>query len=126
MKRPFHDRVSQTAPDSMHTIKDVIENIFMLLIGKKDSVKVRKAEISQERFGLVPSEEEQGSTSGRRKQSRRLPEACFRLSSADITIADKRMNEINTPASDFTPRGVFSRPVGLKSHDWKEVNNKFQ
>lgn len=114
---PSYDRLSQTAPDSMHTIKDVIENIFMLLIGKKDSAKVRKAEISQQRFGLAPSDEEQGSTSGWRKQSRKLPEACFRLSTADITIADKQMNEINIPAADFTPRGVFSRPIGLKSHD---------
>ena len=40
-------------PDSMHTVKDAVEHIFKLIIGKEDSVKVRKAEIELGRFGIT-------------------------------------------------------------------------
>jgi len=35
MNLPGHDRVSQTVPDAMHTVKDCIEKLVYLIIGKK-------------------------------------------------------------------------------------------
>ena len=34
MKLSNHNRVFQTFPDAMHTVKDSIERVFFLLIGK--------------------------------------------------------------------------------------------
>ena len=88
MKLPEHDRVGQTVPDAMHTIKDVVERLFKLIIGKSTS-------------------------DGHR-------DGCH-LSTSDILCADNRIVKINFPSKDFTPGRIFSRPIGLKSHDWKEV-----
>ena len=48
-----HNPITQTVPDAMHMVKVVVEHLFMLIIGKKDSVKVRQAEIELGRFGLT-------------------------------------------------------------------------
>ena len=34
MRLPYHNRVKQTVPDAMHTVKDCIEKLVYLLIGK--------------------------------------------------------------------------------------------
>ena len=34
MRLPGHDRVNQTVPDAMHTIKDSIEKLVYLIIGR--------------------------------------------------------------------------------------------
>lgn len=39
---PYHDRLNQTVPDAVHTIKDVVEVIFNLITGRDDSEKVWK------------------------------------------------------------------------------------
>ena len=88
MKLPEHDRVDQTVPDAMHTVKDVVERMFRLIIGKSKS-------------------------DGHR-------DGC-NLSANHIVCADNRILSINFPSKDFTPGRIFSRPIGLKSHDWKEV-----
>ena len=33
MRLPYHDRVSQTVPDAMHTVKDCIEKLVYLITG---------------------------------------------------------------------------------------------
>lgn len=33
MKLPYHDRIEQTMPDAMHTVKDCVEKIFYLITG---------------------------------------------------------------------------------------------
>jgi len=33
MRLPYHNRVEQTVPDAMHTIKDCIEKLLYLIIG---------------------------------------------------------------------------------------------
>ena len=43
------------------------------------------------------------------------------LSFIDIKLADSRVKLVILPSQDFTPTNIFSRPFGLKSHDWKEV-----
>ena len=34
MKLKFHKPIEQTVPDAMHTIKDVIEHFFYLIVGR--------------------------------------------------------------------------------------------
>lgn len=33
MNLPYHDRIEQTMPDAMHTVKDCVEKIFYLITG---------------------------------------------------------------------------------------------
>ena len=40
MRLPHHDRVNQTVPDAMHTIKDCIEKLVYLLTGMNVCIKV--------------------------------------------------------------------------------------
>jgi len=44
MKLPNHDRVEQTVPDAMHTIKDVVEKLFNVVTGRgrADTSKVKR------------------------------------------------------------------------------------
>ena len=44
MRLPTYDTVAKTVPDAMHTVKDTIEHIFYLIIGKEYSENVRLAE----------------------------------------------------------------------------------
>ena len=120
MKLPNHDHINQSVPDSMHAIKDVVENIVHLITGRKDSEKVRQAEIAYGRFGLAEKGHGTAKKSGRKK-AQNLPTACFRLSSEEIKTADSRASLVILPSGDFTPSTVFSKPSQLKSHDWKEV-----
>ena len=112
MKLPHHNRITQTVPDCMHTVKDVIEKVFHLLTGKEDTVKVRKAEIACNRFNLA---------SPAHSASKKQDSTCYRLSKNDVKVADERLSRVILPSLDFTPSKLFSRPFGLKSHDWKEV-----
>lgn len=43
MKLPTHDRVTQSVPDAMHTVKDDVEGIFHLVTGRDDTEKVRRS-----------------------------------------------------------------------------------
>ena len=54
MELEFHNPILQTVPDAMHTVKDAIEHLFYLIVGKEDSVKVRQAEVELQRFGVSP------------------------------------------------------------------------
>ena len=53
MKLPYHNPLQQTVPDAMHTIKDVVENLFGLISGRRDNEKVREAERKLGRFTLL-------------------------------------------------------------------------
>ena len=55
MKFTNHNRLLQTFPDAMHTVKDCIERIFFLLIGKANLQKIEQAEIVNKRFGFEVS-----------------------------------------------------------------------
>ena len=50
MKLPSHDRILQTVPDCMHTVKDAVERIINLITGREASQKVRMCEIAIGRF----------------------------------------------------------------------------
>jgi hypothetical protein len=49
MKLPSHNRLVQAFPDAMHTIKDSIERVFFILIGKTNLGKVLAAELASGR-----------------------------------------------------------------------------
>ena len=114
MELPNHNRTTQVFPDAMHTVKDCIERIFSLIIGKTNLDPIVKSETSLRRFNLSNKRKR----SGTNKQAVRLP---FVLSPEEIKLADKRSKSIIMPNSDFNPGCIFSRPGRLKSHDWKEV-----
>ena len=108
MKLPTHDRVTQSVPDAMHTVKDVVEGIFHLVTGRDDTEKVRRSEASINRFGLHTS-----------NLSSDVP---YRLSGPQLKIAQGRVHHIRVPTHvDVNPRHLFSRSSKLKSHDWKQV-----
>lgn len=116
MKLPFHNRLTQCHPDGMHTIKDVVEHIYSLIVGREDTAKVRNSEIAIKRFGLKRTRD------GTPIKKGILPPAPFRLSAEDIKVANRRAVSVCLPSSDFTPGSIFTRTTGLKSHDWKEVH----
>ena len=113
MRFPNHNRLLQCYPDAMHTIKDVIERTFFLLIGKANTQKIELAEASIGRFGFKKS-----SRKRKREESAQHP---YVLSKADLKLADLRSKTITAPNCDFHPGSVFFRTTSLKSHDWKEV-----
>ena len=39
MRLPQHDRVNQTVPDAMHTIKDCVEKLVWLIIGNSKCIE---------------------------------------------------------------------------------------
>ena len=41
------------------------------------------------------------------------------LSANDSVCADNRILKVTFPSKGFIPGGIFSCPIGLKSHDWK-------
>ena len=50
------------------------------------------------------------------------PAAPFRLSSADLTLADKRVLNVCVPIGyGWKPCAFFCKKPYLKSHDWKQV-----
>ena len=131
MKLPDHDRILQTVPDCMHTVKDAVEHIINLITGREDSQKVRMCEIATGRFDLEQSEHpilpvrkrKRGDAASGSGAQQNLPVACYRLTAENARIADERLSSVISPCSDFTPTKLFSKTSGhgLKSHDWKEV-----
>ena len=47
---PPNNRIQQCVPDAMHTVKDVIECLFHLVIGKDSNNNVQQAE--EDAFGM--------------------------------------------------------------------------
>ena len=124
MKLPGHDRILQTVPDCMHTVKDAMEHIINLVTGREDSQKVRMCEIATGRFNLDQSEHatpvkkrkrSDYAASGSGKQQT-LPVACYRLTAENARTADERLSSVISPSLDFTPTKLFSKTTG-----WKEV-----
>ena len=118
MKLPSHNRLVQCFPDAMHTVKDAIERVFFLLIGKTNLDKVLASEVAYGRFGLkLPSR--------KRKRGGGLSDTKidqpYVLSSNERRLADERSKMIIMTSKDFDPGSIFFRTTGLKSHDWKEV-----
>ncbi len=100
MKLPYHNPLQQTVPDAMHTIKDVVENLFGLISGRRDNEKVREAERKLGRFTLL--------------------EYC--LTKVQLKLADDRLLSVHVPAHiDYKPKCMYTKKVHMKSHDWKQV-----
>ena len=49
MKLPHHDHVQQTVPDAMHTVKDVVETVVDLVVGRCNTKKIASAEVAYEK-----------------------------------------------------------------------------
>ena len=121
MRMPFHDRIKQVYPDAMHTVKNVVEHLFLLIIGKEDSAKVRKTEAQLNRFGLKLESSTNKRKRGEKVSKVGLSYAPFRMTVEEIATANSRVCLVSHPSLDFTLGPIFTRTFGLKSHDWKEV-----
>ncbi len=109
MNLPNHNPLEQTVPDAMHTVKDVVENLFGLIMGRRDSSKVHEAERKLGRLNLIDTP---------------LP---YRLSKEQLHLADKRLLSARFPAHlDYKPKQMFTKKLHMKSHDWKQVCNNFR
>jgi len=111
-KLPHH--LTQVYPDAMHTVKDCIECIF-LLIGKSNLDAIKNCEISFCRFYVNTTTRK---TKRMQEDIRKHP---YVLTSDELELADKRSKSIVMPDHDFKPNSIFYRTTNLKSHDWKEV-----
>ena len=52
MKLPNRNRLVQAFPDAMHTVKDSIERVFFILVGKTNLDRIQAAELASGRFGF--------------------------------------------------------------------------
>ena len=82
MDLDYHDPISQTVPNAMHTVKVVMEHLVDLIVGKEDSKKVREAEIERQRFDLMCTSAPVAPATKQRKNE--LGFAPFRLSKDEI------------------------------------------
>ena len=114
MMLPNHNRIKQVFPDTMHTLKDCIEKIFFLLIGKVNLKQIIDSEASLGRFGLNIKRK-------RTLTDHKAVHLPYILSSEEIKLAERRAKEIVLPNSDFEPGTIFNTTSSLKSHNWKEV-----
>lgn len=95
MKLPHHNPLMQVMPDAMHTVKDVVENLFGLIVGKRDSEKVREAE---RKLGRLPL------------SSGTLP---YRLTKKQLELTDTRIRCLRVPIHiDFWPKPMFVKLIG--------------
>ena len=123
MDLPSHDRLVQTLPDMMHTLKDAVEKLYEV-ITVKDKEKVESAEkkLGRFQFSRVVQLE-------KRRRTDIAPSSTvpvYQLSPDEIRIANCRALTVISP-TEFSPANIFSKSSSLKSHDWKEVciNNTY-
>lgn len=117
MRLPNHNHLIQAFPDAMHTIKNSIERVFLILIGKTNLDKILAAELASGRFGF-------SMTGRKRKRGEGSTVRVYHpymLSADELKIADARSKAIIMNSKDFNPGAIFFRTTGMKSHDWKEV-----
>ena len=58
MKLKFHKPIEQMVPDATHTIKDVIENFFYVIVGRDNFNKVMVSEAELQWVGSSNSTED--------------------------------------------------------------------
>lgn len=131
---PGH-RLEQAVPDAMHTIKDVVQNIFDLLIGQTNIDKVCKAEFDLGRHipvetdkhvkrkrKLRQNESAKSKTTTYTDEIKNSMKNLWVLSSTERVTADSRAASLRVPMNfGFKPGPIFSKPAGLKSHDFKQL-----
>lgn len=111
MKLPGHNRILQTCPDAMHTIKDCIERIFFLLIGKVNIDSIVQCESALGRFDLKSKRKQSD------RESKKITECKhpYILTTEEIKLANKRSKTIIVPNSDFNP-GNFLSELQVLNH----------
>ena len=98
-------------------VKVVVVHIFNIITGKEDSDSARRAEFAIGHFEVDEPAAKRPRKNARKEE--RLP--CYRISSEEINIANKRAMSVVIPSPDLMPGAIFSKTSGSKSQDWKEV-----
>lgn len=112
---PNHDRLMCTPVEPMHVLKNVSEHLVSLMIGRSDSVKLRKEEKLRKRFQLSRVDDSHDARIP-------LPPAPFRLTKEEIKLANERCINIKVPSwVDWKHRQLFCKTVYLKSVEWKHA-----
>ena len=138
-RMPGHNRMKQSVPDAMHTLKDVVKNVMDVCTGRVGNLdKIITSEQHRQRTHIIEVPEEEASSrispptttssddpehpTKKRKvfhDSQLLP---FVLTQNELSIADRRANSIQLPIGMGTkPSSFISKTSSLKSHDWKEL-----
>ena len=109
---PHYDRYLNTPVEPMHLIKNIVEHMVRLISGGEDSEKVRAEE--KQRGGFRSSWMKEGKST--------LPAAPFRLTRAEMKVANARALSIKVPTGfDWKPKAVFLQGIAMKSHSWKQL-----
>jgi len=104
-----HNRVLDIPSDPMHRVKDIVEHLVNVIVGKEDSIKVRQQEKQCKRFPTSWMQDEHASKG-------------TVLAKDDVSLADERAMSICVPSGfDWRPRAIFRKATGMKSHEWKQV-----
>ena len=124
MDLPAHNRLSQTAPDMMHTLKDSVEKLFEVITSRDNSSKIQKAESEIGRFQdgiqLQTSKRRRVNAGESSSHATSISLPVYRINSEQINLANRRAMSVLSP-SEFSPGCIFTKSTSLKSHDWKEV-----
>lgn len=134
MRLPFHNRGEQMQPDGMHTIADVVSNVFDMVSGKDDTKNVRITEEKYSRFestwlskaGQTNSNKRKrdavGSPTSNHKKAKTdeeetaKPKAPWSLDKEGLAKADERAKSLLYPAGfDYHPDAHFTKPWTLRT-----------
>ena len=123
MDLPAHNRLSQTIPDMMHTLKDTVEKLLDVITNNSSKIKKAVSEIGRFQDGIqlqtCKRRRVNAGESSNHAASISLPVYC--ISSEQISLANHRTMSVLSP-SEFSPGCIFTKSTSLKSHDWKEVS----
>ena len=111
MKLPYHNHITQVHPDAMLTVKDCIERVFFLYIGKINLDNIKSCETSIGMFFYTSS----NCTGCKCRKGKAVAETMkahghpIVLSSDELKLADTRSKSIVVPNNDFVPGSRFHR-----------------
>ena len=100
----FHNHIKQVYVDAMPLLKiNVMEHLYLLIIGKEDSEKVQEVEAQLNHFG----QELESSTSKKKRGEEvskvSLPRAPFRMTAEVIATANSHVCLISHPCQSLCP-----------------------
>ena len=148
---PYHNRIEESLPDCMHTVKNVVKNLMDIISGRADIAKITASELKRERLHILTVSEEEACKcqlhsrpykcthtgdglvveeppKKKKKRKEKLPVSKsislypFMLTREEIKLAQKRTQMLRTPVGfDLKERDFITKPGSMKSHNWISV-----